>query len=443
MTPILDMVRSTLPLSGLNDPTVPLYQALTGMLDGVASDGSVSVTGNSALRQSTFFAGASLIAETMGSLSVKLLERDDTSRTPVRPDWARPFWYAPNPDDELPEFRESGFLSMIVDGNAIHSVFPDRAGRIGAMYVLDPSKVVIRRMPAPDNRKVYIIDGEPFFDFDGTTPGIWHVPALRKPGALRGMSRVAQMRDLLGIAIAADKWIGDFYQSGTTAEGYLSVKESLDDTEAERLIRRFNRRATGARNRRRTIVLDNAAEYKRFQLSPADASFLETWAKTDEKVAMILRIAPHLLGMVDKSTSWGSGIEEQTLSTIVYTYRTWAVRYERRAERLLRLYGDVEYRHNFESLLRGKVQERYQAYGLGRQWGFLSANDILRLEDMPPLGPEGDIYLQPSNMVPAGTPPQVQQGAGGRSPEEIADLLVRVERLLAADREDLEADDGD
>ena len=50
------------------------------------------------------------------------------------------------------------------------------------------------------------------------------------------------------------------------------------------------------------------------------------------------------------------------------------------------------------------LKSRYDAYAIGRNWGWLSVNDIRALEDMNPID-EGDVYLQPLNMTAAGMPP--------------------------------------
>jgi len=49
-------------------------------------------------------------------------------------------------------------------------------------------------------------------------------------------------------------------------------------------------------------------------------------------------------------------------------------------------------------LLRGDIKSRYQSYAVARQWGFLSANDIRRFENMEPID-GGNVYLQPLNMT--------------------------------------------
>ena len=58
-----------------------------------------------------------------------------------------------------------------------------------------------------------------------------------------------------------------------------------------------------------------------------------------------------------------------------------------------------------DALLRGDIASRYTAYAIGRQWGWLSVNDIRSLENMNPVA-EGDGYMQPMNMIELGAKPE-------------------------------------
>ncbi len=70
-----------------------------------------------------------------------------------------------------------------------------------------------------------------------------------------------------------------------------------------------------------------------------------------------------------------------------------------------------------DALLRGDIKSRYEAHAKGRQWGWLSANDVRKIENMNPV--EGlDHYLEPLNMVPAGTQLEIikaKRGGDGNS----------------------------
>ena len=57
---------------------------------------------------------------------------------------------------------------------------------------------------------------------------------------------------------------------------------------------------------------------------------------------------------------------------------------------------------NLEGLLRGDYQSRMNGYAIGRQNGWMSANDIRELENLDRIPAEegGDLYLINGNMLP-------------------------------------------
>jgi phage portal protein BeeE len=116
---------------------------------------------------------------------------------------------------------------------------------------------------------------------------------------------------------------------------------------------------------------------------------------------------PHMVGMLDRATF--SNIEQQSVEFVMYTIAPWIEGIEQAAQRDL-LLGDDRSRYfvefNVAGLMRGDFQTRMQGYAWGRQWGWLSVNDIRALENLPSIGEAGDVYLQPMNMVPAGSEPE-------------------------------------
>ena len=57
---------------------------------------------------------------------------------------------------------------------------------------------------------------------------------------------------------------------------------------------------------------------------------------------------------------------------------------------------------NLDGLLRGDYQSRMNGYAIGRQNGWMSANDIRELENLDRIPAEqgGDLYLVNGNMLP-------------------------------------------
>jgi phage portal protein BeeE len=131
--------------------------------------------------------------------------------------------------------------------------------------------------------------------------------------------------------------------------------------------------------------------------------FLATRAFNVVDICRWFRVPPHKVADLQRSTN--NNIEHQAIEFITDTIRPWAVRIEQELNAKLLLPSERSkyfFRFDLDSLLRGDLDSRYGAYALGRQWGFLSPNDIRESEDMNKLPDgQGDIYLDPLNMVPA------------------------------------------
>jgi HK97 family phage portal protein len=115
------------------------------------------------------------------------------------------------------------------------------------------------------------------------------------------------------------------------------------------------------------------------------------------EIARWFGIPPHLLGDVEKSTSWGTGIEQQNIGFVAYTLRPWLNRIEQRVTREVVEPATQYAEFLIDGLLRGDTAERYAAYSTGIQWGFITRNEARVKENLVPL--DGlDEPLTPLNM---------------------------------------------
>lgn len=120
-------------------------------------------------------------------------------------------------------------------------------------------------------------------------------------------------------------------------------------------------------------------------------------------IARFFRVPLHMIQETTGSTSWGSGLEQLSLAFVIYTLLPWARRWEQAVSRDLISQPKQFYcEYLFDSLLRADIKTRYDAYATARNWGWLSTNDIRRMENMEPVE-GGDRYLQPLNMQDAGS----------------------------------------
>ena len=146
-------------------------------------------------------------------------------------------------------------------------------------------------------------------------------------------------------------------------------------------------------------------KYTPISISPEQAQFLQTRKFQINEIARIFRVPPHMVGDLEKSSF--SNIEQQSLEFVKYTLDPWIIRWEQSIMRSLFLTEEKSTyfaKFNLEGLLRGDYQSRMNGYAIGRQNGWMSANDIRELENLDRIPEEdgGDLYLINGNMLPLG-----------------------------------------
>ena len=410
------------------------------MMTGRTTASDVTVDPERALQIAAVYSCVRVLSESAGMLPVALYERTSDSRRrldghPV----AHLLTVAPNPNMDASEFWRTVVAWMCIRGNAYVFIERNGAGAPVALWPLSPNSVAVKR--SESGRLVYEVKSDQLIDYVPLPGGTGQVQSesmlhYRAFGTgPEGLSPVGMAREQVGTSYAAMRYVGGFFSRDASPGGVVSVDGELTDTQYDRLTAQWKSLHEGFDRSHRLALLEGGAKWETTTLSPVDAAFLETYKMTRSDIAGIFGVPPHMIGDVDRSTSWGSGIEQQSMGYVIYSLMPYLNRLERASA--AKLLGEHEYlKFNTNALVRGDITARYAAYAQGRNWGWLSANDIRRLEDQEPLGAEGDVYLQPLNMVPAGEPaprpdsfsaprvPTVRQ-VRARPPEEEHSAWVR------------------
>jgi len=209
-------------------------------------------------------------------------------------------------------------------------------------------------------------------------------------------------RETIGYSMALTDFGALTFGQGTNPSGVIYHPSRLKE-QSEKDMREAMSKYAGLSRSHRLMLLEEGMKFERIGLPPEDAQYLESRKFSVADIARIYNIPLHLLQDHEKSTSWGSGIEELNLGFVTFTLRPYLVQFEQEIHRKL-FYDSKKYFAEFliEGLLRGKLTERYNAYQIGRNGGWLSANDIRAFENLNPLpGDQGDIYTIPLNMQDA------------------------------------------
>ncbi len=221
-----------------------------------------------------------------------------------------------------------------------------------------------------------------------------------------GLSPIEYVSSAIRLGLSYERFGINFYKNGANASGVIEYPGALADTAYERLKKDFAKSYQGLANTGKPIILEGGAKFSQLAIKPADAQLIENKKFQLEDIARIYRVPLHLIQNLDRATF--SNIEQQSLEFVMYTMLPWFKRWEENIN--MQLLTPLERKagfyieFNINSLLRGDMQSRAMAYAQGRQWGWLSVNDIRKLENMPPI-PNGDIYMQPLNFSEAGKAP--------------------------------------
>jgi len=221
---------------------------------------------------------------------------------------------------------------------------------------------------------------------------VLHIPGLGFDG-LVGYSPIAMAKNAIGMAIACEEYGAKFFANGAAPGGVLEHPGTIKDP--QRVRESWQSTFGGSGNANKIAVLEEGMKYTPIGISPEQAQFLETRKFQINEIARIFRVPPHMVGDLEKSSF--SNIEQQSLEFVKYTLDPWVIRWEQAFMRSLLLQDEkAEYfvKFNLEGLLRGDYQSRMRGYATGISNGFLSPNDIRRLENMNLIPAEkgGDDY---------------------------------------------------
>ena len=345
-----------------------------------------------------------LIAESVASLPLAPYKRQpDGSKTadPAHPLY-RVLHDQANRVQTAFEFREQFVASCLLTGNAYALKVMDARGRIVELIPIHPSMVTVEKLPNGRARyKVATETGTKAHNQDE----ILHLRYRSKDGYV-GLSPITIARETIGLAQAQQQHEGAFYRNGTTLSGAMTHPHKLTNEQAARIKESIERRYSGSSNAWRVLVLEEGMKFEPISMTHEDAQFVESRKLTLEDVARIYRVPPPAIGILDKATY--SNITEQSRHLVIHCPRPWLVRIEQAMNAAL-LSDDGKrthvIEHNAEGLLRGDIKTRYEAYRIGREWGWLSPNEIRSLENLGGIE-HGDTYRQPMNSEPLGAAPQ-------------------------------------
>lgn len=349
----------------------------------IVNPSGVNINQNTAFEVVAFWSAVSLISDTIATLPVDSFIRQDGNRRPYRP---RPAWVdQPDVDMTRQAHYQQVLVSLLVNGNSYTRVFRNAQGEVVNLICLDPSTVQVKRSAV--GRKIFIVDGE---EKTLSSDDIVHITDLIQPGSLTGLSRVERLKEALGLSSAMQSYAARFFGTGATTQGIIEFPGNLTPEQAKNLRDGFDSAHRGFRRAHKTGVLSGGATYKQTTVPNDAAQFLESRRFSVEEIARAFNIPLSMMG-VPGTQSYAS-VEQNAIQFVTHTLRPYIEKLEWAYSRLLPVEAFLAF--NTNGLLRGDFNSRISAYSTGLQSGFMSVNDVRRLEDMSPTE-GGDQYRVP------------------------------------------------
>lgn len=333
---------------------------------------------DTALQINAVFSAISLISNTVSTLPLDVYIRRDGDQRAFRP---APAWVQ-RPDidfvDKSP-FYSALVTSLLLDGNAFIRVFANRQGEVVNLSVLNPMSVTVERTSLGNVR--YLVTGE---NRPLTQDDIIQIIDIVQPGNVRGVSRIAALKENFGLAMAIEEYAARFFGQGANPAGVLEVEGNLTAEQAKQLADGFDsRHRNSGRRAHRTGVLSGGAKYKQTSVNPEQAQALEARRMSVEDVARAFSIPSNFLNLPGTNTY--SSVEQNSLMFVKYCIRPIVEKIEGALSRLMNRYpgGESAYiKFSLDALLRADFAVRNSAYSVGLQAGFYTVNDIRRFENL-------------------------------------------------------------
>ena len=404
-----------------NAPSKEMQEFIRGVdVDmGGGSASGVRVDELRAMQTSAVYACVKILAETVASLPLHLYKKGKNGKNETAEQHPLFSCLYESPNEEMTsfEFRETMMTSLLLWGNAYARKIR-KNGHVTELWYLKPNLMTVERDSQTGRIKYTYSDDIKNQTFVYSPDQVFHVKGLSIDGVL-GLSPIAQAREAVGLSLATEQYGAKFFGNGARPGGVLEHPGILKDP--EKLRESWNKVYQGTRNSHKVAVLEEGMKYHTIGIAPEDAQFLETRKYQVNEICRIFRVPPHLVGDLDRATF--SNIEHQSIEFVQHTVRPWLVRWEQSISRQLldekeRLLYFAKF--NVDGLLRGDYKSRMEGYAVGRQNGWLSINDIRRLEDMSlvPVEQGGDDYLVNGNMTAAAVGKEKEEGGNDGEGQE-------------------------
>ena len=370
------------------------------------------------------YACVHVISETVGQLPLKLYRKSGKGKAP---DPDHPLYVVlhdlTNPNLTAMQFREMTTRHLAIWGRAYAFIQRNTRGDIEALWPLHPARMFVEYNGL--NQKVfkYWMGKGDYREWvhNPEKPDVMHLH-INSDDGLDGRSPLQINRESLGITLAAEQYVGAWFGNGAIPGIIATHPNRLSDKAKENIRKSWLEKFMGAKKANKFAILEEGIQIHVVGVDPEKSQLDKLRAAQVEAAARIYRVPLFMIQNQTKDTSWGSGIEQQMLGFINLTMMPWFQQWQQVIARDLltrKSYLTHEAIFIVNSLVRGDLKARVEAYASARQNGWLNGDEIRELEDLNPIEDgAGEVFWMPANMTPMinGAPAMVEP-----EPEPVAE----------------------
>ena len=238
-----------------------------------------------------------------------------------------------------------------------------------------------------------------------------HIRWMPMWNSLLGSSRLAFVRESLGLGIGLEMHQARFVGQGARTGGVLSTDQKFASKEIrEQLREEWQRLQAGPRNSGATAILEQGLKWLPLGLSMVDSQFIESRNFQLRDIARAFDVPPYKLA-IEGETEGPAMVQmgQQYLNGPISGY---CERWTAKAEQFYDVDGDDTFlAWDYDHFLKADLLSRFTAYrqAVGGPW--MAVNEARRGEGMSSVA-NGDTVQQAVNMAPIGWVPSGQTSAG-------------------------------
>ncbi|NCB52275.1 MAG: phage portal protein [Clostridia bacterium] len=213
---------------------------------------------------------------------------------------------------------------------------------------------------------------------------------------------VQLLKGALSLSIEAERYSNEYFENGAHPSGTVEYPGKLKGDNLDTFKKNIREAYSGLGNQHRVILLEEGMKFTRIASPPNEGQMFESRKFQVIEIARFFNVPPAKIMDLERATynnmeEMNAQFADESLGPYLINIKQEVMKdllfdFQKNRENLY-----VE--HDLNSLLKGKLLDRYKAYAMGRQWGFLSINEIRSKENADNIGKWGDRYLEPTNMA--------------------------------------------